>query len=195
MPSGCPGSPYRLSTGKRASRNVGLLSAAVILVLHSVLLVCCSLSLLSSTMHFPFSFVFSVPGMVNPFAPVPSSQAAGPSRTVEAATMNGTANWPVDVKPLSSDLPRRRLPTPTMSQPQLLSRKRGWAPAISEPSESTTVPASTSGYLDTPFKYRDLSSTPSEDIEDMDDMVAGVCSFWGHHAKAREQEGSDTGTG
>lgn len=46
-------------------------------------------------------------------------------------------------------------------------------PAFSERSEPATVAASTSGYLDTPSKYRDLSGTPSRDEVDMDDMVAG----------------------
>ena len=49
-------------------------------------------------------------------------------------------------------------------------------PAFSERSEPATVAASTSGYLDTPSKYRDLSGTPSRDEVDMDDMVAGEFS-------------------
>ncbi|KAI0692490.1 hypothetical protein BC835DRAFT_1277588 [Cytidiella melzeri] len=120
-------------------------------------------------MQFPFSFAFAVPGLVNPFSPTqPSSPAPGPTAAVEA--MNGTGH--VEVK-TPSRLPRRP-PPPTISQPQNSSKKRGWVPAFSEPSEPATVPASTSGYLDTPSKYRDISMTPSREEVEIQDVVADL---------------------
>lgn len=97
------------------------------------------------------------------------------SKAVE--TMNGTeATKPIDVKAHSSRPPRLPRPPPppsAISQTQTPSRKRGWTPAFSELSEPATVSASTSGYLDTPSKYRDLSMTPSNDQAELEEMVAG----------------------
>lgn len=97
------------------------------------------------------------------------------SKAVE--TMNGTeVTKPIDVKAHSSRPPRLPRPPPppsAISQTHTPSRKRGWTPAFSELSEPATVPASTSGYLDTPSKYRDLSMTPSNDEAELEEMAAG----------------------
>ncbi|KAI0091574.1 hypothetical protein BDY19DRAFT_931183 [Irpex rosettiformis] len=120
-------------------------------------------------MQFPFSFVFSVPGMVNPFAPIHSSPAPRPSKAEEA--MNGAGY--VKVMAPSSLSSRSQLAS-VPSQSQSPSKKRGWMPAFSEPSEPVIIAASTSGYFDTPSKYKDLSGTPSRDEVEYDDMAADL---------------------
>ena len=55
-----------------------------------------------------------------------------------------------------------------LSQP--LAKKRGWVLPSAEPSVSAAAD-STTGYFDTPSKYRDMAE--NMDQEDLDDMVAG----------------------
>lgn len=68
-----------------------------------------------------------------------------------------------------------RRPHPATLPPSLpLSRKRGWVPSEPEVSQAATIPASSSGYLDTPAKYRDFTITPEMRTEDeVEEMVAG----------------------
>jgi hypothetical protein len=62
-------------------------------------------------------------------------------------------------------------------------KKRGWNPSSAEPSYPSTVQSSTSGYLDTPAKYRDMAETQSFGKDDYnsqdqgDEMEAGTLSF------------------
>ncbi|GJE93236.1 hypothetical protein PsYK624_093950 [Phanerochaete sordida] len=114
-------------------------------------------------MPFPFSFVFSVPGIANPFTPTASSPAPGspqlrppsPASTSSRGTkkpklgMNGifSRNRPSR----ADDFQRRPPPVPSLEPPPPTARKRGWVPSHSEPSIPTTFPAtvqtSTSGHL------------------------------------------------
>lgn len=80
--------------------------------------------------------------------------------------------------------PRRRtsvspVPSVSTSSSALKSRKRGWEPAISQPSLATTTATSNLGYLDTPARYRDMASDGDfarsrEHLErEIEDMAAG----------------------
>ncbi|KAF8799272.1 hypothetical protein BYT27DRAFT_7228055 [Phlegmacium glaucopus] len=110
-------------------------------------------------MVFPFTFKFSIPGL-NPFA----SQTSNQTPIVSANVISHDS----DMKRCRAALqktPRPRPPSSPSPSPAPLSRKRGWEPSFAEPSQSTTTLASTSGYLDTPAKYRqqlEASDIPDE---------------------------------
>ncbi|KAF8966240.1 hypothetical protein BDZ97DRAFT_1808380 [Flammula alnicola] len=143
-------------------------------------------------MVFPFTFNFSVPGSINPFAaPPPISKPEQERRTYqtpadrqhrsqalprhmppqEPAPAYPTAYPTLHPIPIPSsggglrrisraDLPKINRPRPSPSpSPAPISRKRGWEPDPS-PNWSTTslTLASTSGYLDTPAKYREMAA-------------------------------------
>ncbi|KAG7444528.1 uncharacterized protein BT62DRAFT_981715 [Guyanagaster necrorhizus] len=120
---------------------------------------------------FPFTFKISVPGIVNPFsaqngAP-PSSNVFAPGQPNQVPDIAASINNRKSVR-------RQRPPTGSTSPvPQVL-RKRGWEPSFAEPSLSTTTLASSSGYLDTPSKYRDMAEDEFHEIEA---MAAGVLPF------------------
>ena len=124
-------------------------------------------------MPFPFTFTLNVPGLHNPFL-----AKSGPSlaqRRVEGSTMS---------RQVASLAPPRFPPTNSLSPPVALARKRGWIPAEPEPSHAATSSTSTTGYLDTPAKYRDmLERAPEEEAEE---MIAGAssCSSLTHIALA-----------
>ena len=107
---------------------------------------------------FNFTFSFSVPGVPNPFASAPAQE---PDRDRKTPVVAPSA-------------PMRR-PHPATLPPALpLSRKRGWVPSEPEVSQAATIAASSSGYLDTPAKYRDFTITPDARVEDeVEEMVAG----------------------
>ncbi|KAI0676018.1 hypothetical protein C8Q78DRAFT_1007677 [Trametes maxima] len=105
-------------------------------------------------MVFSFSFNLSVPGITNPFA---------------AATEPAPSRYDTDMQ--HSSIPRRRPPSPSLLPP--LSRKRGWVPSSSEPSRPAPMHTSTSGYLDTPAKYRDMAYESTEQVE-IEEMVADL---------------------
>jgi len=131
-------------------------------------------------MPFPFTFIFNVPGIINPFA------ASNPEHFVSASTIRAPSNAVIqDPHPViernpqqsspaivpRSQLPRIDRPRPPLStleslsrSPTPVSRKRGWHPAFTEPSVSTTTLASTSGYLYPPDRSRDhfMTSTWSQ---------------------------------
>lgn len=137
-------------------------------------------------MVFPFTFSLSVPGISNPFStsnipsePVPSESV----RPVPASMTQVVRHDGVRERRVTG--PRRRpSPVPSIS-PVPLNRKRGWEPSISEPSQATTITASTSGYLDTPAKYRDMASDSSTNLNrsrdnlhrEIEDMAAGERLF------------------
>ncbi|OJT03329.1 hypothetical protein TRAPUB_6107 [Trametes pubescens] len=106
-------------------------------------------------MPFPFSFSLAAPGITNPFAV--TEQPAPPF------------HYDTDVQHTS--VPHRRPPSPSLLPPR--SRKRGWVPSSAEPSRPTSYHTSTSGYLDTPAKYRDMASESAEQDE-VEDMVADL---------------------
>ncbi|KAK0440940.1 uncharacterized protein EV420DRAFT_1341517, partial [Desarmillaria tabescens] len=118
---------------------------------------------------FPFTFKLSVPGITNPF----SAQAAAPSSSSVSAT-----DQPIPVPEQGfnngKSVHRQRPPTRSTSPvPQVL-RKRGWEPSFAEPSLSTTTLASSSGYLDTPSKYRDMAELTQDEFHEIEAMAAGV---------------------
>ncbi|KAH9849842.1 hypothetical protein C2E23DRAFT_837511 [Lenzites betulinus] len=111
-------------------------------------------------MPFPFSFNLAVPGITNPFA-------AAAERDQAPAAVHYNAN----VQHSEVSASRRRPPSPSLLPPR--SRKRGWAPSSAEPSRPTSIHASTSGYLDTPAKYRDMASESPEQDE-VEEMIADL---------------------
>lgn len=124
-------------------------------------------------MPFPFSFRFSVPGIVNPFQPACDSDSASLVSRFNDLDKNGnTGSQSHSQKPVDH---HRRRPSPSPHPPKPLVRKRGWVPSESEPSLASTKPISTSGYLDTPAKYRDMAQY-NEDDDEIDEMVAGECT-------------------
>jgi hypothetical protein len=127
-------------------------------------------------MQFPFTFQFSVPGILNPFAARTRPEPKAPIQTQPRG---------VPVK-----LPRR-LPPPkpkslSNEAPLPLSRKRGWVPSLSEPTQSTIELSSyeAAGYFNTvtpsPGKYKDMDmsalpvSRNEERGHDDNAMEAGV---------------------
>ncbi|TCD69080.1 hypothetical protein EIP91_008978 [Steccherinum ochraceum] len=122
-------------------------------------------------MPFPFSFRFSVPGIVNPFQPACDSDSASLVSRFNDLDKNGnTGSQSHSQKPVDH---HRRRPSPSPHPPKPLVRKRGWVPSESEPSLASTKPISTSGYLDTPAKYRDMAQY-NEDDDEIDEMVADL---------------------
>ncbi|KAI6001295.1 hypothetical protein EDD15DRAFT_2158734 [Pisolithus albus] len=131
-------------------------------------------------MPFPFTFSLSVPGLNNPFLAVPSQSESGShQRPVDDRQLGHTASSSSSSAALIST---RRIPIPphrhrtlaathlySLSPPVPLARKRGWVPSSPEPSQATTNKASTSGYLDTPAKYRNHMSErePEREAEEM----------------------------
>lgn len=132
------------------------------------------------TMPFSFSFRFAVPGLVNPFATqsvFTSNHGYGPRARPEPKPepVDGDSSWVVP----APAYPHRPLsPTPSSSRaraspsPAPISRKRGWVPSTSEPSQATIMNTSTSGFLDTPSKYRELV----ESQDSSDEVVVGELS-------------------
>ncbi|THH13696.1 hypothetical protein EW146_g6558 [Bondarzewia mesenterica] len=116
-------------------------------------------------MPFPFTFSFSVPGITNPFSLTPTqpprANASGSASTASAAAIPNAR-------------PLRRRPSPGLfPPPEPLNRKRGWVPAHAEPSEAATVNALSSGYLDTPAKYRDMVNGETDERE-VEEMIADI---------------------
>ncbi|KAJ8487450.1 hypothetical protein ONZ45_g14328 [Pleurotus djamor] len=105
--------------------------------------------------NFPFTFSFNVPGLTNPFTP----PLPPPSRPVPTNDEDRIRNRNTDPLPTQRVNSQRRRPNPSPPAPPL-SRKRGWDPAFASPSQSATTLASTSGYLDTPAKYRAMATNP-----------------------------------
>ena len=112
-------------------------------------------------MPFPFTFIFNVPGIINPFSP-------------NVGALSQPRRSHLDRPPPS--------PSPT---PTPLSRKRGWQPSLAEPSRSTTTLTATTGYLDTQSLVMGsaLSGTsnphlPSNDQYDEGEHSSSPASCW-----------------
>ncbi|KAI5121867.1 hypothetical protein M0805_001075 [Coniferiporia weirii] len=106
-------------------------------------------------MSFPFSFRLSVPGISNPFSnssPPPQTARTG-KQPFEASNLHESWASPAPIY--------RRRPSPGPA-PAPLVRKRGWVPSTAEPSCAAVVSTSTTGFLDTPAIYRDMSVAPNE---------------------------------
>jgi hypothetical protein len=117
-------------------------------------------------MLFPFTFSFSVPGIMNPFSKSPDlSNDAGDSPAPAKINNLEGKRWIAVRRPRPSALP---LPVP-------LARKRGWKPSSPEPSPAVAVTTSTRGHLNLPPKYRDFTVTPEarEEEQETEEMAAG----------------------
>ncbi|KAH7910294.1 hypothetical protein BJ138DRAFT_1009114 [Hygrophoropsis aurantiaca] len=109
-------------------------------------------------MPFPFTFNLSVPGLQNPFSAPSQIGSRNDKKDVEPQAIRRIAALP----------PHRISPSPSLSAPLPLSRKRGWTPSTPEPSRASTNATSTRGYLDTPAKYRDMAhEAPERETEDL----------------------------
>lgn len=127
-------------------------------------------------MPFPFTFKLAVPGILNPFS--------APDEPLRTAPVVPSESLEIINRKLAEEQAKysRRRPSPASSALPMppMSRKRGWDPSLAEPSQSTTTLASSSGYLDTPAKYRDLACTSHDDyveIQDMAASAAGMCAY------------------
>ncbi|KAI6010969.1 hypothetical protein F5J12DRAFT_574024 [Pisolithus orientalis] len=127
-------------------------------------------------MPFPFTFRLSVPGLNNPFLAAQSNPESGSHQRPVDDRQFGNSTAP------SALISARRIPIPphrhrtlaathsySLSPPVPLARKRGWVPSSPEPSQATTNNTSTSGYLDTPAKYRNHmpKREPERETEEM----------------------------
>ena len=113
----------------------------------------------STKMPFPFTFMFNVPGIINPFAANNPKDFSNSStiRVRSQAEQEPLAHNRIPVEAIPrSHLPKIGEPRPSRSEstlecpsrsPNPGALKRGWHPAFAEPSISTTTLASTSGYL------------------------------------------------
>ncbi|KLO13274.1 hypothetical protein SCHPADRAFT_940521 [Schizopora paradoxa] len=128
-------------------------------------------------MPFSFSFRFAVPGLSNPFATQSVfTSNHGPRARPEPKPepVDGDNSWVVP----APAYPHHHLsPTPSSSRrrrespsPAPISRKRGWVPSTSEPSQATIMNTSTSGFLDTPSKYREFVETEDSSDEVVVDL-------------------------
>lgn len=138
------------------------------------------------SMPFSFSFRFSVPGITNPFA----SSSAGrrqPETEDQSTSHSGLAQTqlpsPIDSSWASIPAPayrRRPSPSPASSDtkrsysPAPLVRKRGWVPSSAEPSHAVMTASTSSGFLDTPAKYRDMAEQDERDDIDTEEVVVGT---------------------
>ena len=127
------------------------------------------------SMPFPFTFSLSVPGISNPFTSEPKAHTVQSERVPTSSATGVQHLGPCRRASVS--------PVPSSSS-GLQSRKRGWEPAISQPSSAiTTTATSTLGYLDTPARYRDMASDNDfarsrEHLErEIEDMAAGTFIF------------------
>lgn len=127
------------------------------------------------SMPFPFTFSLSVPGISNPFTSEPKAHTVQSERVPTSSATGVRHLGPCRRASVS--------PVPSSSS-GLQSRKRGWEPAISQPSSAiTTTATSTLGYLDTPARYRDMASDNDfarsrEHLErEIEDMAASTFIF------------------
>ncbi|KAK7033189.1 hypothetical protein R3P38DRAFT_3393117 [Favolaschia claudopus] len=120
---------------------------------------------------FPFTFKLPVPGL-NPFAQVETPSEAPPNP--------GYASQSPEVRrsrPARPNNVHQRRPSPSPSPAPITSRKRGWDPSLAEPSQSTATLASSSGYLDTPAKYRDMVGQHPGDEYEVEEMAMSVAEM------------------
>ena len=148
--------------------------ATCVYVLTVLTVLTCALFIVqvgSRTMVFPFTFALSIPGVINPFNLRASNQTPVAGNAVISHD-SGTRRSRAALQKINRPRPPRS-PTPTP-----LSRKRGWEPSFSKPNYSTvtTTLASTSGYLDTPAKYRQNIPTDEFHHITMSDSIDLACN-------------------
>ncbi|KAF8206344.1 hypothetical protein K438DRAFT_1817036 [Mycena galopus ATCC 62051] len=119
-------------------------------------------------MPFPFTFKLAVPGL-NPFSS--PTEEAPPDLGYGYASPSAEVSRSRPARP--NNINQRR-PSPSPSPAAPLSRKRGWDPSLAEPSQSSATLASSSGYLDTPAKYREMVARQSGDEFELEDLTGSV---------------------
>jgi hypothetical protein len=122
---------------------------------------------------FPFTFSFPIPGFRNPWASAPTSPTSATAPEYQKQQQEKPAGLHVEKPPVLGrpfgpiTTGRGTLAPPALDQHEHLAsgsgglkRSRGWSPYTAgisaSPSLSTTY-ASSSGYLDTPAKYREMA--------------------------------------
>ncbi len=134
-------------------------------------------SLLFTTVMFSFTFKLAVPGLANPFSP--SSPSPSSVASTSSLSQTSASDGAIKAERLTTGsgrvLSRRQRPRSNSPAPAPLTRKRGWEPSYPEPSLSTTTLASSSGYLDTPAKYRDLAHLTPDEIRAMTEGALSAC--------------------
>jgi hypothetical protein len=130
------------------------------------------------SLPFSFTFKFSVAGLSNPFATTAASSTEQsefvlvPEHDVLGNSNAATRRLSPSPAPSSSSTaPAGAIPTLFSSN----SKKRGWEPSFAEPSYSKTTTESTTGYLDTPAKHRDIASS-LQDMSHHGEGEFGSCS-------------------
>jgi hypothetical protein len=128
-------------------------------------------------MMFPFTFTLSVGGLSNPFSATTNDFH---DHTTTFTVHSTSPRVPTPPRPRARKRPSfNNQSGESQSPPPPTSRKRsrGWEPSFSEPSYSTTTAASTSGYLDTSAKYRDmLDAVDQMDLSEVEELAAGESS-------------------
>ena len=124
---------------------------------------------------FPFTFRFSVPGLPNPF--YSSAPAAQPSTGTDVRRDQPVGQGPTRKRTFDSSFHDRDIKRPSGPPPSPLVRKRGWVPASSMPSEATVVPASPTGFLDSPSKYGDLYDMVDRSDGNREEVELGACAI------------------
>ncbi|KAJ7104069.1 hypothetical protein B0H15DRAFT_808315 [Mycena belliarum] len=121
-------------------------------------------------MPFPFTFKLAVPGLpVNPFS--------APTESHQAHSAFGYASQSPErprSRPARPHNINDRRPSPSPSPSATVSKKRGWDPTLAEPSQSTATLTSSSGYLDTPAKYREMVAPQPNDEFELEDLTVSV---------------------
>jgi len=125
---------------------------------------------LRSVMTFLFTFKLNVPGLSNPFSTATPSTSIPPTLP-DKLSRNRVRS--AETIPL-----QRASPVPSLSPAAPSSRKRGWEPSFAEPSRSTTTIASTSGYLDTPAKYREMAAASNDEFLEVDEVAAFAAGIY-----------------
>ncbi|KAF4569765.1 hypothetical protein EYR36_009566 [Pleurotus pulmonarius] len=120
--------------------------------------------------NFPFTFSFNVPGLTNPFVPPPQTPTRRPSTRDDERIRSRTVNTATPLPTQDRFQRRRPIPSPSRAPLPPLSRKRAWDPAFASPSESAATLASTSGYIDTPAKYRAMAAQQTRATISRDDF-------------------------
>ncbi|KAG6902030.1 hypothetical protein C0995_005363 [Termitomyces sp. Mi166 len=114
-------------------------------------------------MPFPFTFSLFVPGLSNPFSSATRSEQQLPPTPVDKLGSLQSQKQKIQIT-------RPRPPPDSSASPVLtpLSRKRGWEPAFAPTSQSSTTLASTSGYLDTPAKYKTMAERSADEFHEVE---------------------------
>lgn len=126
---------------------------------------------------FPFTFLFSVPGMANPFAPAPAVlRHEHRPQAHDAIQPDTKLVRNVDCTPrLPAPAYRRRPPLPGPPSAPLTGKRR-WQASEDEPAPATVIVPRATGAFGTTLKYRDMSDARDEALDaNGGDVVLGAC--------------------